>query len=173
MGRLLHRKSTTTCDFAEKPLENIYLSVSGDNNSAIVGTFEDFSLTQNKAGFIDPEPANGRDCIIRGIGDVREDVKVTYKFPVLSEESAILIEEPYIYQDADGNNVDGDNRVFILASLHGENNTSFTDGGGDPNDPGGNSDQKLGILHQHGKKRLSRAGTHSAAWRLDKANIIY
>ena len=91
MGRLLHRKSTTTCDFAEKPLENIYLSVSGDNNSAIVGTFEDFSLTQNKAGFIDPEPANGRDCIIRGIGDVREDVKVTYKFQFFPKNPLYLL----------------------------------------------------------------------------------
>ena len=151
-------KSTTTCDFAEKPLENIYLSVSGDNNSAIVGTFEDFSLTQNKAGFIDPEPANGRDCIIKGIGDVREDVKVTYKYPVLSEEATILIEEPYIYQDADGNNVDGDNRVFILASLHGENNTSFTDGGGDPNDPGGNSDQNLVFYTNMAKRDCQQPG---------------
>ena len=78
---------------------------------------------------------NGRDCIIKGVGDVRENVKITYDYPILSKEAVILVEEPYIYKDNSGNDVDANNSVFIFASLNGENNRSFTDGGGDPNDP--------------------------------------
>ena len=151
-------KSQTTCDFAEKPLENIYLSVSGDNNSAIVGTYEDFEITQSKGGFFDPDPENGRDCIIKGVGDVRENVKITYDYPILSKEAVILVEEPYIYKDNSGNDVDANNSVFIFASLNGENNRSFTDGGGDPNDPGGNSDQNLVFYTNIAKKDCQDPG---------------
>ena len=49
-------------------------------------------MTNNKGGFLDPDPVNGRDAIIKGVGSVREDVKVTFDYPVLSKESVLLLE---------------------------------------------------------------------------------
>ena len=150
---------TESCDFAKAHLEPFYMSISGDgNNTAFAGTFHDFTLTNNKGGFVDPEVINGRDTIIQGVGDVREDIKLTYKYPVLTEESILMVEEPYIYQDADGKDVDDENRVFILASTNGENNRSFTDGGGDPANPGGNSDQNLVFYVNMAKRDCSEPG---------------
>ena len=135
-------KNTTTCEFAENHLLDIEFSVSGDGIDNVAGTFDEFTVTANKGGFIDPEPLNGRDGVIKGVGAVREDIKVTYNTPVLSTESVLMVEEPYIYQDSEGDNVDGNNRVFILASTNGENNLSFTDDGAGQ-DSGGNSDQNI------------------------------
>ena len=146
------------CEFADDPLSNIFLSASGDNNSAIVGTFEDFQMTNNKGGFVDPDPVNGRDAIIKGVGSVREDVKVTFDYPVLSKESILLLEEPYIFKDEAGQDVDNNNRVFILASTNGENSTSFSDGGGDPSLLGGNDDQNLSFYTNIAKKSCESPG---------------
>ena len=149
----------TVCKFAEDHLEGIEISISGDGtDSAILGEFNDWTRTQNKGGFVDPEPLNGRDPVLHGVGDVQEDIKITYKTHVLSEESVLMVEEPYVYKDTDGNDVDNNNRVFILASTNGENKRSFTDGGNDPGNPGGNSDQNLVFFTNIVKKDCQEAG---------------
>ena len=150
-------KNITTCEFAEDHLLDIKLSASGDGIDNVLGIFDEFDVTENKGGFIDPQPENGRDAIIKGVGTVREDVKITYKYPVISTESVLAVEESYIYQDSEGNDVDGNNRVFIIASTNGENNLSFADGGG-TEDSGGNSDQNIVFYTNIAKKDCSSPG---------------
>ena len=136
--------SYKVCEFEPLQLDEIAFAVSGDTNESLVGKdFDYFNHIQNKGGFVDPELENGRDAILKGIGDVIEKVEVIEKQVELSKTSPLMVEEPYYYKNDDGATVDGNNRVFILASVLGENNTSFTDGGDDPLMPGGNDDQNL------------------------------
>ena len=136
--------SFKVCEFEPHQLDEIAFAVSGDNNESILGkNFDYFNHIENKGGFIDPEAENGRDGILKGVGNVREDVDIIEKEVKLSDTSPLMVEEPYFFTDENGNTVDGNNRVFILASVLGENIKSFTDGGDDPTMIGGNDDQNL------------------------------
>jgi len=146
------------CKFATHQLDTLAFSVSGDFTGQSIGeNIEYWRLSDNKGGFINPDPKNGRDAILQGIGDVKEKVTVVDKRVLLDKKSTLMVEEPYLYKNDEGETVDGNNRVFILASVNGENERSFTDSlGGD--DIGGNSDQNIVFYVNTVRKSCEEAG---------------
>jgi len=140
------------CKFASHQLEAVAFSVSGDFNGQTVGeSMEYWRIGNNKGGFIDPAPVNGRDAILKGIGAVKEKVTIVDKAVILDDKSALMVEEPYLYKNDEGEDIDANNRVFILASVNGETSESFTDGDG-------NDDQNIIFYINAVKKNCEETG---------------
>lgn len=127
-------------EFADTHLEEIAFNVAEDSDSNISGIYDYFDMEMNQGGFIDPDPwptataIDRRDGLLQGRGDwiVESGVKKVEK--TLSEDSILALREKYIYDDADGNSVDDNNNVYILAHLNGESDEAF-------DDPVGNCDR--------------------------------
>ena len=132
--------SSKVVEFADHNLEEVAFNVAEDADSNISGIYNYFDVELNQGGFIDPDPwptataANRRDALVQGRGDwmIESGVKKVNK--VLSDESVLALREKYIYDDEDGNPVDDNNNVYLLAHLNGESEEAF-------DDPAGNCDR--------------------------------
>ena len=152
------------CHFEPNQSERIAFSASGDSLNNVTGeSLHDWRMEliptdwDKDAGFIDPEPAQGRDCILQGVANVVEEVTIEQEEKVLYDKCPVLVEEPYYYEDADGNKIDANNRVIILAHMNGESEESFTDTNS-PNNPGGNDDQNIIFYTNLAKKDCQSPG---------------
>ena len=70
----------------------------------------------------------------------------------------MAVRESYYTYDTDGTRVDKNNDVYLIASVLGENNRSFEDGG-ISEDSGGNSDQNILFYINMLKNSCSEAPT--------------
>ena len=137
-----------TCDFVDHNYDEVAFSVKEDQESIVTGDFAEnhslieFGFKQNRGGFIDPPKENTRDGLLKGIGNVNEKITITQKNVILSDKSVLALKEKYYTYDTDGKQVDKNNDIYFIASVNGENNSSFSDGGSLEN-PGGNSDQNI------------------------------
>ena len=157
-------KYRTICEFAQHNIDEVAFSLKEDEESIFTGDFAanhsliDYSFKQNKGGFIDPPAENSRDGILKGVGDVFEKIDISTERVLLSNRSALAVRESYYTYDTDGTRVDKNNDVYLIASVLGENNRSFEDGG-ISEDSGGNSDQNILFYINMLKNSCSEAPT--------------